>query len=151
MPTIPLSFAASVIAIVFGLALYRRVLAAPAKNKRANEIADAIRTGAQAFLRRQYGTVAIVGLPIFFVIGLALNWWTAVGFALLHDQRYQGLGFGVRAMQLVIDHVRTQPAARELFLHHVPAEGSAEGFYKRLGFEHTGVEAHGELEMRLAL
>jgi diamine N-acetyltransferase len=97
---------------------------------------------------------------------------TAVGFVLLHeenlrakpeqrdyyylwrfmiDQRYQGLGFGARAMQLVIDRVRTQPAARALFLHHVPAEGSAEGFYKRLGFEHTGVEAHGELEMRLAL
>jgi diamine N-acetyltransferase len=97
---------------------------------------------------------------------------TAVGFVLLHeenlraeperrdyyylwrfmiDQRYQGLGFGARAMQLVIGHVRAQPAARELFLHHVPAEGSAEGFYERLGFEHTGALAHGELEMRLAL
>jgi K(+)-stimulated pyrophosphate-energized sodium pump len=82
MPTIPLALLAAVIAIVFGLALYRRVLAAPAKNKRANEIADAIRTGAQAFLRRQYSTVALVGLPIFFVIGFVLNWWTAVGFAL---------------------------------------------------------------------
>jgi K(+)-stimulated pyrophosphate-energized sodium pump len=82
MPTIPLSFLAAVIAIAFGLALYRRVLAAPAKNKRAIEIADAIRTGAQAFLRRQYSTVALVGLPIFFVIGFVLNWWTAVGFAL---------------------------------------------------------------------
>jgi K(+)-stimulated pyrophosphate-energized sodium pump len=82
MPTIPLSFLAAVIAIVFGFALYRRVLAAPATNERANEIADAIRTGAQAFLRRQYATVACVGLPIFFVMGFALNWWTAVGFAL---------------------------------------------------------------------
>jgi K(+)-stimulated pyrophosphate-energized sodium pump len=82
MPTIPLSFLAAVIAIVFGFALYRRVLTAPATNERANEIADAIRTGAQAFLRRQYATVACVGLPIFFVMGFALNWWTAVGFAL---------------------------------------------------------------------
>jgi diamine N-acetyltransferase len=97
---------------------------------------------------------------------------TAVGFVLLHeenlraqpeqrdyyylwrfmiDQRYQGLGLGARAMQLVVEHVGAQPGARELFLHHIPAEGSAEGFYKRLGFEHTGAEAHGELEMRLAL
>jgi diamine N-acetyltransferase len=59
---------------------------------------------------------------------------TPVGFVLLHEE-----------------NLRAQPAARELFLHHVPAEGSAEGFYKRLGFEHTGVLAHGELEMRLAL
>ena len=43
------------------------------------------------------------------------------------------------------------PNARELFLHHVPAEGSAAGFYERFGFEHTGREAHGELEMRLRL
>jgi K(+)-stimulated pyrophosphate-energized sodium pump len=84
MPVIPVSFVAAILAIVVGAALYRRVLAAPAQNERAIEIAAAIRTGAQAFLNRQYRTVAIVGLPIFVLIGFLLpdGWWTALGFAL---------------------------------------------------------------------
>jgi K(+)-stimulated pyrophosphate-energized sodium pump len=73
---------ASILAIGFGVALYARVLAAPAGNARANDIAAAISTGASAFLRRQYRTVALVGVPIFLAVGLLLNWWTAAGFLL---------------------------------------------------------------------
>jgi len=69
------------VAVAFGVVLQRRVLAAPATNRRANEIADAIRAGAQAFLRRQYRTVAMVGVPILFLVGGLLSWWTAAGFA----------------------------------------------------------------------
>lgn len=97
---------------------------------------------------------------------------TPVGFALMHDenlrerpeapdyyylwrfmidQRFQGLGFGARSMRLVIAHVRSRPNARILYLHCVAADGSAGPFYEKLGFEHTGEEAHGELEMRLTL
>jgi len=72
---------ASLVAVAFGAVLQRRVLSAPATNRRANEIADAIRTGAQAFLSRQYRTVAMVGVPILFLVGGALSWWTAAGFA----------------------------------------------------------------------
>ncbi len=82
MPTILLAFVASILAVLVGAILYRMVLAAPAKNARAVEVAMAIRTGAQAFLKRQYRTVAIVGVPIFAVLGVALGWWTAAGFAL---------------------------------------------------------------------
>jgi K(+)-stimulated pyrophosphate-energized sodium pump len=82
MSTTLIALFASVLAIAFGIALYVRVLSAPATNARANEIADAIRTGASAFLRRQYRTVALVGIPILLVVGLLLNWWTAAGFAL---------------------------------------------------------------------
>ena len=75
------ALAASLVAVAFGVVLQRRVLAAPATNRRANEIADAIRAGAQAFLRRQYRTVAMVGVPILFLVGGLLSWWTAAGFA----------------------------------------------------------------------
>lgn len=97
---------------------------------------------------------------------------TPVGFVMLHDenlrerpthpdyyylwrfmidQRHQGKGFGKRALELVIAHVRGRPGAKDLFLHHVPGEGSAEALYRAFGFEHTGKEEHGELEMRLDL
>ena len=77
-----LAFVAAILAIAWGGRLYRQVQSAPAGNARANEIAQAISQGALAFLSRQYRTVAIVGVPIFFVIGFALNWWYAVGFLL---------------------------------------------------------------------
>jgi K(+)-stimulated pyrophosphate-energized sodium pump len=82
MPITEISFIASVLAIVVGLFLYRRVLAAPTENARAQEIASAIQAGAQAFLARQYRTVAIVGVPILVAIGVLLGWWYAGGFVL---------------------------------------------------------------------
>jgi len=82
MPQIILAFVAALAAIGVGVGLYRSVLAAPTSNDRANEIAAAIRAGAEAFLNRQYRTVAMVGVPILVLIGLLLNWWYAFGFLL---------------------------------------------------------------------
>lgn len=67
------------------------------------------------------------------------------------DERYQGLGFGRRALQLVIDHVRAQPDATELLLSYFPAEGGPEPFYAGLGFVNTGEVQDGENVMSLAL
>jgi K(+)-stimulated pyrophosphate-energized sodium pump len=78
-PTL-IALVASVLAIAAALALYRAVLAAPTSTERANEIAAAIRTGAEAFLSRQYRTVGMVGLPILVVLALALGRWYALGF-----------------------------------------------------------------------
>ncbi|MHC4858670.1 MAG: GNAT family N-acetyltransferase, partial [Planctomycetota bacterium] len=64
---------------------------------------------------------------------------------------HQGKGFGHRAMELLIEHVRTRPSASELLLTHKRGEGGPEGFYLRFGFEHTGKEYDGEIEMRLGL
>jgi K(+)-stimulated pyrophosphate-energized sodium pump len=82
MLQIILSFAAAVCALMVAIALYRTVLAAPTASERANEIAAAIRSGAEAFLNRQYRTVAMVGAPIMLLIGFALSWWCAFGFLL---------------------------------------------------------------------
>ncbi len=75
-----IALVASILALVMGAVLYRSVLAAPTSTERANEIAAAIRAGAEAFLARQYRTVAMVGAPILLLVGLLLNWWYAAGF-----------------------------------------------------------------------
>jgi diamine N-acetyltransferase len=68
------------------------------------------------------------------------------------DARYQGRGFGRRAMELVIAHVKTRPNATVLFLGHRRDPGNAGGFYQKLGFEYTGsAEEGGDVEMRLVL
>ncbi|MEM7411686.1 MAG: sodium-translocating pyrophosphatase [Myxococcota bacterium] len=80
MVQIVLSLIAAVAAIAVGVGLYRRVIGAPTSTERANEIADAIRAGAEAFLSRQYRTVAIVGAPILFLLLLFLGKWYAFGY-----------------------------------------------------------------------
>ncbi len=101
MPVVPVALIASLLAVAVGVWLYRVVLAAPKQNPRAAEIAEAIRTGAQAFLNRQYRTVAMVGAPIFLVIGVVLGWWTAAGFLLgavaSAAAGYVGMNVSVRA------------------------------------------------------
>ncbi|HRW08742.1 MAG TPA: GNAT family N-acetyltransferase [Caldilineaceae bacterium] len=67
------------------------------------------------------------------------------------DARYQKMGFGRRALELVIDYVRTRPNATEMFLSYVPKETGPKEFYQKLGFVDTGREEDGELEMRLVL
>jgi K(+)-stimulated pyrophosphate-energized sodium pump len=76
-----LALASGVLAVVFAGLWYRAVLASPTSTDKANEIAGAIRAGAEAFLSRQYRTVAMVGVPILLVIALALGTWYAIGFA----------------------------------------------------------------------
>jgi diamine N-acetyltransferase len=92
---------------------------------------------------------------------------TLVGFVMLDDDvasqtyflwrfmiagQHQGRGFGRRALELVVEHVRTRPGAAELRVSYVPGEGSPGGFYSRFGFAETGeVDDDGEVIMRLPL
>lgn len=70
---------------------------------------------------------------------------------LMVDQRYQGCGYGRRAVELLIEYVKTRPQATELFVSYVPGEGSPAQFYERLGFVDTGEMEDDEKVMRLAL
>ena len=46
------------------------------------EISAAVREGAQAYLKRQYATIGMVGVVILIIIGFTLGWLVAVGFAI---------------------------------------------------------------------
>jgi len=70
---------------------------------------------------------------------------------LMIDARFQGCGYGRRALELVIEHVRTRPGATELLTSVVQGEGSPQGFYERLGFALTGAREDDEAVMRLPL
>src|SRR5262245_57509339 len=68
------------LAVAYGALTVRALMAADAGTPRMREIAAAIQEGAQAYLTRQYTTIAIVGAVVFVVIGLLLGWLVAVGF-----------------------------------------------------------------------
>ncbi|MEO8753510.1 MAG: sodium/proton-translocating pyrophosphatase, partial [Casimicrobiaceae bacterium] len=75
------ALACAVAAIVVGVYWITTILAKPAGNPRMQEIAAAIQAGAQAYLNRQYRTIAIVGIILLVIIWWALGARTAGGFA----------------------------------------------------------------------
>ena len=81
MTTLWLIVGCGVLAIVYGIWATQSVLSADPGSKRMQEISEAVREGAQAYLKRQYATIGIVGVVIFVIIGFTLGWLVAIGFA----------------------------------------------------------------------
>ncbi len=78
-----LSLACAAVAIAYGIVSARWIIAQPPGNARMQEIAGAIQEGADAYLKRQYTTIAAVGVVLFLAVGLGLgSWITAAGFAI---------------------------------------------------------------------
>jgi K(+)-stimulated pyrophosphate-energized sodium pump len=73
---------AGALSIVYGIVTTRSLMAADAGTARMQEISAAVREGAQAYLNRQYTTIAIVGVVIFVLAWLLLGVWSAIGFAI---------------------------------------------------------------------
>lgn len=67
------------------------------------------------------------------------------------DAKYQGKGYGMEAMKLIINYVKSRPKANELLLSHSKSDGNAGEFYRKCGFEYTGKEIYDELLMSLKL
>ncbi|MBT5746425.1 MAG: sodium-translocating pyrophosphatase [Gammaproteobacteria bacterium] len=69
-------------AVAYGYVSIQWINAKSSGNERMQEIAAAIQQGAQAYLTRQYTAISYVGIALFFVIGFALDWASAIGFAI---------------------------------------------------------------------
>lgn len=65
------------------------------------------------------------------------------------DQRYQGKGYGRKALELVIEFIRKESNQKDMYLSVVPADGGAEPFYQSFGFEFTGEVDDGEKVYKL--
>jgi K(+)-stimulated pyrophosphate-energized sodium pump len=97
------------LAIVYAIWATSSVMSANAGSAKMQEIAAAVREGAQAYLNRQYTTIGGVGVVIFVIVGFTLGWLVAIGFAvgaiLSGAAGFIGMNVSVRA------NVRTAQAA----------------------------------------
>jgi len=112
MPTpLLLSILAAIIAIAYGIFMILSINKMPSGDERMNAIAKAIQDGAKAYLNRQTKTVAWIGLIVFFILWIFLNFKIAAGFAvgatLSALAGYIGMNISVRA------NVRTAEAAKD--------------------------------------
>jgi K(+)-stimulated pyrophosphate-energized sodium pump len=109
---VSLALACSAVAILVGLGLTYWLLQQPAGSERMQEIARAIQEGADAYLKRQYATIAVVAVLPFLLLGFypELGWGTALGFLVgaLFSAAAGFIGMNVA----VRSNVRTAEAAK---------------------------------------
>jgi K(+)-stimulated pyrophosphate-energized sodium pump len=106
-----LVIAAGALGVLYGLVQTAALMKASTGNDKMREIAAAIQEGASAYLRRQYTTIAMVGVVILIAAYFLIGEWAAIGFiigAVLSGLAgFAGMLISVRA------NVRTAQAASE--------------------------------------
>ena len=119
------AFACALVALAYGAWQTKWILSQPDGNDRMREIAAAIQEGAGAYLNRQYTTIGIAGAVLFALIGIFLNWPTAIGFAIfVPDPGY------VERLDVTVTEGRRARSAAARFLR---STRSFEGFRARSG------------------
>jgi len=106
-----LALGSALVAVIYGLLTTTWVLGKPAGSEKMQEIAAAIQEGAKAYMNRQYSTIAVVGVVLFVVVGLALHWATAIGFAI--GAVFSGMAGYIGLFVSVRANVRTAEAAKQ--------------------------------------
>ncbi|RMB08880.1 sodium-translocating pyrophosphatase [Eilatimonas milleporae] len=105
-----IAIACGFLAVLYGIFTRQSVLSAAAGTETMQSIADAIQTGAKAYLNRQYRTIAVVGLIVAIALFVAIDYLAALGFVigavLSGAAGYIGMLISVKA------NVRTTEAAR---------------------------------------
>jgi K(+)-stimulated pyrophosphate-energized sodium pump len=109
--SIILSVLTSLIALGFAAFFAYTVMQEPDGSKKMNEVASAIREGANAYLKRQYSTVAAFVVVLFLIIGFMVSWSVSlafiVGAVLSALAGFIGMSVSVRA------NVKTSQAAEK--------------------------------------
>ena len=77
-----LAVVCALLAVVYGVLTTRQLLALSPGNEVMQRLSAAIQEGAQAYLRRQYTTIAIVGVVLFIALIPLQDIYVAVGFAI---------------------------------------------------------------------
>lgn len=104
------ALACGILGVIYALFTASWVMKQDSGTDRMRQISDAVREGAQAFLRREYKTVAMVGVVLFLLL-LFLGTWTAVGFAI--GAIGSALAGYIGMMVTVRSNVRTTEAAKK--------------------------------------
>jgi K(+)-stimulated pyrophosphate-energized sodium pump len=108
---IGLIIVSGLLSLVYGGVTVSQLMAADPGSARMQEISGAVAEGAQAYLKRQYLTIAGVGIVVFFGLALLLSWDVAIGFligaVLSGAAGFIGMNVSVRA------NVRTAQASAQ--------------------------------------
>ena len=111
MTALTFSLLCAFIAIAYGVISIFSIMKKSEGNEEMQRISGAVREGAIAYLSRQYTTIGIVGVVLFLVMGFALGWASAIGFAvgaiLSGAAGYIGMHVSVRS------NARTAEAAKD--------------------------------------
>ena len=100
----------SVIAIAYGAFLAASIMKKPTGNDRMREIAAAIQAGAKAYLNRQYRTISVIAVILFFILWWKLGIVMALGF--LVGAVFSALAGYIGMNVSVRSNIRTTEAAK---------------------------------------